>query len=142
MRLLAACCRLCLLWWEISFRRGKLSWVYIMSCDDRTNPPPRKRGKYYGIVGMVWAVAFTLGPLIGGAFTKGVSWRWCFYVNRESTTIRIKWHTNPFAPQYQSQGPPSSSSFGYSNYTRQRRRSSPASRPSTGRAVSLSSAAR
>jgi len=26
--------------------------------------------KYYGIVGMVWAVAFTLGPLIGGAFTK------------------------------------------------------------------------
>ncbi|KAL4898272.1 major facilitator superfamily-domain-containing protein [Aspergillus ambiguus] len=41
----------------------------------------RDRGKYYGIVGMVWAVAFTLGPLIGGAFTKGPSWRWCFYVN-------------------------------------------------------------
>jgi MFS family permease len=41
----------------------------------------RERGKFYGIVGMVWALAFTLGPLIGGAFTKGVTWRWCFYVN-------------------------------------------------------------
>ncbi|KAF1948583.1 MFS general substrate transporter [Byssothecium circinans] len=40
-----------------------------------------ERGKYYGIVGMVWAMAFTLGPLIGGALTKGASWRWCFYIN-------------------------------------------------------------
>jgi EmrB/QacA subfamily drug resistance transporter len=42
---------------------------------------PRERGLYYGIIGMVWAVAMTLGPVIGGAFTENVSWRWCFYVN-------------------------------------------------------------
>ncbi|OAX80296.1 hypothetical protein ACJ72_05374 [Emergomyces africanus] len=41
----------------------------------------RSRSIYYGIIGMVWAVAGALGPIIGGAFTQYVSWRWCFYVN-------------------------------------------------------------
>ena len=41
----------------------------------------RERPKYYGILGMVWAVASGVGPVIGGAFTEGVSWRWCFYIN-------------------------------------------------------------
>ena len=44
---------------------------------------------------MVWAIAFTLGPLIGGAFTKKVSWRWCFYVNCKSIS------TNPFINRIQ-----------------------------------------
>ncbi|XDG07301.1 hypothetical protein ABKA04_006916 [Annulohypoxylon sp. FPYF3050] len=57
---------------------GLLSLVSIVVGDLFSQ---RERGKYYGIVGLVWAVAFTLGPLIGGAFTKNVSWRWCFYVN-------------------------------------------------------------
>ncbi|KAJ5698622.1 MFS multidrug transporter-like protein [Penicillium macrosclerotiorum] len=57
---------------------GLLSLVSIVVGDLFSQ---RDRGKYYGIVGMVWAVAFTLGPLVGGAFTKQVSWRWCFYVN-------------------------------------------------------------
>ncbi|KAL7623781.1 hypothetical protein AAE478_005334 [Parahypoxylon ruwenzoriense] len=57
---------------------GLLSLVSIVIGDLFSQ---RERGKYYGIVGMVWAVAFTLGPLIGGAFTRNVSWRWCFYVN-------------------------------------------------------------
>ncbi|KAK4235620.1 MFS transporter [Achaetomium macrosporum] len=42
---------------------------------------PRRRGVYYGIIGGVWAVAMSVGPLIGGAFTQNVSWHWCFYVN-------------------------------------------------------------
>lgn len=41
----------------------------------------RNRGMYFGILGMVWAVAGALGPILGGVFTTKVSWRWCFYVN-------------------------------------------------------------
>ncbi|KAF2806873.1 uncharacterized protein BDZ99DRAFT_363040, partial [Mytilinidion resinicola] len=41
----------------------------------------RDRGAYFGIIGGVWAVASSLGPIVGGAFTEKVSWRWCFYIN-------------------------------------------------------------
>lgn len=41
----------------------------------------RKRGVYFGIMGMVWAAASAVGPVLGGVFTSKVSWRWCFYVN-------------------------------------------------------------
>ncbi|KAJ9646611.1 hypothetical protein H2199_002660 [Coniosporium tulheliwenetii] len=41
----------------------------------------RSRGAYFGIIGMVWAIASALGPIVGGAFTEKASWRWCFYIN-------------------------------------------------------------
>ena len=38
----------------------------------------RERAKYFGVVGMVWAVAGAVGPVVGGAFTEKVSWRWWY----------------------------------------------------------------
>jgi MFS transporter, DHA2 family, glioxin efflux transporter len=43
--------------------------------------PPEKRPMMMGIIGMTYAIAAVLGPIIGGAFTESVTWRWCFYIN-------------------------------------------------------------
>lgn len=41
----------------------------------------RQRPVYFGIFGAIWAIAGALGPIVGGAFTTSVTWRWCFYLN-------------------------------------------------------------
>ena len=42
---------------------------------------PAERGKYQGLFGAVFGVAFVIGPLVGGWLTEQVSWHWIFYVN-------------------------------------------------------------
>ena len=42
---------------------------------------PAERGKYQGLFGAVFGIAFVAGPLIGGWLTENVGWHWIFYVN-------------------------------------------------------------
>ncbi len=42
---------------------------------------PKERGKYQGLFGAVFGIAFVVGPLIGGFLTENFGWHWIFYVN-------------------------------------------------------------
>ncbi len=42
---------------------------------------PAERGKYQGLFGAVFGIAFVVGPLVGGFLTENISWHWIFYVN-------------------------------------------------------------
>src|SRR3954464_8982700 len=42
---------------------------------------PKERGKYQGLFGAVFGIAFIAGPLIGGFLTENLSWHAIFYVN-------------------------------------------------------------
>jgi MFS family permease len=41
----------------------------------------RERGTAFGVYGAVIGGAVAIGPLVGGAITSGIGWRWIFFVN-------------------------------------------------------------
>jgi EmrB/QacA subfamily drug resistance transporter len=42
---------------------------------------PKTRARVQGIFGGIFGVASVVGPVVGGALTDNLSWRWVFYVN-------------------------------------------------------------
>ena len=47
------------------------------------------RGVAFGVFGAITGVAVAVGPVLGGAITSGLSWRWIFFVNIPIGVIAI-----------------------------------------------------
>ncbi|TDL27600.1 putative major facilitator superfamily transporter [Rickenella mellea] len=43
--------------------------------------PLRKRAMYVACLSSMFGIASVVGPILGGALTDKVSWRWCFWIN-------------------------------------------------------------
>jgi EmrB/QacA subfamily drug resistance transporter len=49
----------------------------------------KDRGTAFGVYGAVVGGAVAIGPLVGGALTSGIGWRWIFYVNLPIGAVAI-----------------------------------------------------
>lgn len=58
---------------------------------------PRERGRYQGLFGAVFGIAFLVGPFLGGTITDNFSWHWVFYVNLPIglVALAVIWHLLP-----------------------------------------------
>ncbi|PKS07252.1 hypothetical protein jhhlp_005854 [Lomentospora prolificans] len=51
--------------------------------------PLRKRPVVQSLFGAVFGIASVTGPILGGALTTHVTWRWCFYINLPFGAVAI-----------------------------------------------------
>ena len=49
----------------------------------------KDRGVAFGVWGAITGLAVAIGPLLGGALTSGLSWRWIFFVNLPIGVIAV-----------------------------------------------------
>jgi EmrB/QacA subfamily drug resistance transporter len=49
----------------------------------------KDRGTAFGVWGAITGLAVAIGPLLGGALTSGLSWRWIFFVNLPIGVIAV-----------------------------------------------------
>ena len=70
----------------------------------RPGLPGKDRGIALGLFGAITGIAVAVGPVLGGAITSGLSWRWIFYVNVPIgvvalliTLLRVEESRNPDA---------------------------------------------
>ena len=52
-----------------------------MSIIVNTFTEPKARARAIGMWGATLGISMALGPLVGGALTQSVGWRWCFWIN-------------------------------------------------------------
>ncbi|KAG0042882.1 hypothetical protein BGZ83_012067 [Gryganskiella cystojenkinii] len=57
---------------------GMMAMVFIILSDMLDM---RERGKYLGFIGAIFSFSSVIGPLMGGAFTDHLTWRWSFWIN-------------------------------------------------------------
>jgi MFS family permease len=43
----------------------------------------------FGIIGAVWAVSSSMGPLIGAGFTQNITWNWIFWINGKCFDLEL-----------------------------------------------------
>ncbi|KAF9198624.1 hypothetical protein BGZ49_000484 [Haplosporangium sp. Z 27] len=65
---------------------GLMAMVFIILSDMLDM---RERGKYLGFIGAIFSFSSVIGPLLGGAFTDHVTWRWSFWINIPFVVISI-----------------------------------------------------
>ncbi|KAG0359648.1 major facilitator superfamily domain-containing protein [Gamsiella multidivaricata] len=65
---------------------GLMAMVFIILSDMLDM---RERGKYLGFIGAIFSFSSVVGPLLGGAFTDHLTWRWSFWINLPFGAISI-----------------------------------------------------